>query len=188
VKVFELLVESFSPRMTSVLHRTIEELELLGVDYSVGGAVALSNYTSNPRMTKDIDVFVDADQKHTIDRAFIDAGFELVYASGFQTKLILDGVEVDVLYAGNDAERWASKHHVPGNILGVTLNVVDPETLLWLYVLSEKDQNFVDAVELIKSTKVGVSTVEKNLDSIHLEKLKRIVARSKEALPKRTRN
>lgn len=147
---FELLVEAHRPAMKSVLGKLIELFRAHDVRYVIGGANALSLYV-RPRLTVDIDAFVDAGRKDEID-AILAGEFQVVNIGRFHSKFQEADVEVDILYAGAAAEDFALAHPRDAVILGTRLKAAAPEALLWLYVVSQKEQNFVDAVQLVRST------------------------------------
>ena len=146
---FELLVQAHRPGMKATLARLVEVLRARDMRYVIGGANALSLYV-RPRMTIDIDAFVDAQRKDELDRLLAER-FEVVNLGRFHSKFKDGDVEVDILYAGADAEDFALAHARDAVILGTPLKAASPEALLWLYLVSEKEQNYVDAIELVRS-------------------------------------
>src|SRR3954468_18814479 len=102
---FELLVEAHRPAMKAVLAKLVRLLEAQNVRYVIGGANALSLYV-RPRMTVDVDAFVDAARKDEIDN-FLAGEFDLLNIGRFHSKFKQADVEIDVLYAGASAEEFA---------------------------------------------------------------------------------
>ncbi|HEY5899170.1 MAG TPA: hypothetical protein VIV54_16505, partial [Burkholderiales bacterium] len=92
---FELLVDAHRPAMKPVLAKLVEILRAHDVRYVIGGANALSLYV-RPRMTVDVDAFVDAARKDEIDR-LLAAQFELVSIGRFHSKFRQADVEIDIL-------------------------------------------------------------------------------------------
>jgi hypothetical protein len=146
---FELLVEAHRPAMKPVLAKLVGILRAHGVRYVIGGANALSLYV-RPRMTVDVDAFVDAARKEELDK-LLAAEFELVSIGMFHSKFKQADVEIDILYAGAKAEDFALANARDAVILGTRLKAPSPEALLWLYLASSQEQNFVDALNLIRS-------------------------------------
>src|SRR5438105_14543044 len=99
---FELLVEAHRPAMKAVLAKLVRLLEAQNVRYVIGGANALSLYV-RPRMTVDVDAFVDGASKDQIDNA-LASEFELLNIGRFHSKFQQAGVEIDILYSGASAE------------------------------------------------------------------------------------
>jgi hypothetical protein len=146
---FELLVEAHRPAMKPVLAKLVGILRAHDVRYVIGGANALSLYV-RPRMTVDVDAFVDAARKEELDK-LLAAEFELVSIGMFHSKFKQADVEIDILYAGAKAEDFALANARDAVILGTRLKAPSPEALLWLYLVSSQEQNFVDALNLIRS-------------------------------------
>jgi hypothetical protein len=160
---FEILVEAHRPAMKAVLAKVVELLRAHNVRYVIGGANALSLYV-RPRMTVDVDAFVDAARKAEVDRLFA-AEFELVSIGNFHSKFKREDVEVDILYAGASAEEFALANARDAVILGTKLKAPSPEALLWLYLVSEQEQNFVDALNLLRANPgLGVQLVRHQLE------------------------
>jgi len=160
---FELLVEAHRPAMKPVLAKLVGILREHNVPYVIGGANALSLYV-RPRMTVDVDAFVDVARKHQIDRA-LASQFELVSIGMFHSKFKQADVEVDILYSGAHAEDFALASARDAVILGTPLKAPSPEALLWLYVASEKELNFYDGLELIRSVpQLDVALVRRQLE------------------------
>ena len=182
---FELLVEAHRPAMKAVLAKLVRLLETHHVRYVIGGATALSLYV-RPRMTIDIDAFVDPAHKDELDR-LLAANFEVVNVGRFHSKFKEADVEVDILYAGARAEDFALAHSRDAVILGTPLKAAAPEALLWLYVASEKPINFADAIELLRAqADLDVALVRKQLE-LHqpelAERLKKIQTAARQPLP-----
>jgi len=95
---FELLVEAHRPAIKPALAKLVGILHAQKARYVIGGANALSLYV-RPRMTVDVDAFVDPVRKNEIDKAFA-AEFELVSIGMFHSKFKHADVEIDILYAG----------------------------------------------------------------------------------------
>jgi len=182
---FELLVEAHRPAMKPVLAKLVRLLEAHNVRYVVGGATALSLYV-RPRMTIDVDAFVDPAHKDELDR-LLAVEFELVSVGRFHSKFKEADVEVDILYAGARAEDFALAHSRDAVILGTPLKAAAPEALLWLYVASEKPINFADAIELLRSQPaLDVALVRRELERHQpelAEKLKKLQSTARQPVP-----
>lgn len=186
MKIYDLLIESFAPTMKAVLKELADILEKYSIQYIIGGANALSTYSDHPRTTNDIDVFVNHKQKNQLENLLIDNKFDIAYLGKHQSKFKKNNVYIDLLYAANNAEISAINNFEIDVILDVNVRVPTSESLLWLYVLSDKDQNFVDAIELIKSVpQININWVKKNLTNIELKKLNKIISRSKRQISER---
>lgn len=167
---FELLVEAHRPAMKAVLAKLVRLLEAHHVRYVIGGASALSLYV-RPRMTVDVDAFVDAARKPDIDK-LLSSEFELVKIGAFHSKFKQADVEIDVLYAGASAEDFAVANAREAVILGTPLKAASPEALLWLYLVSDREQHFVDALNLLRSNPgLDIALVRRQLERHQAELL-----------------
>lgn len=179
---FELLIEAHRPAMKGVLAKLVEIFRAHDVRYVIGGANALSLYV-RPRMTVDVDAFVDPARKAEIDK-LLAAQFELVSIGGFHSKFKAADVEVDILYAGAKAEDFALANARDAVILGTKVKAPSAEALLWLYLVSEKELNFFDAVELIRSVPgLDLALVRRQLERhepARLAKLDKMLASARE--------
>ena len=182
---YELLVEAHRPAMKAVLARLVELLQSHGVRYVIGGANALSLYV-DPRTTVDVDAFVDVLRKDELDRLFA-AQFELVSIGRYHSKFRRDGVDIDILYAGAKAEDFAVAHPREAVILGTKLMAASPEALLWLYLVSAKEQNQVDALALLRAQpNLDLQRLRKELEREPpelLAKLEKMLTTAREPVP-----
>ena len=135
--------------MKQVLARLVALFRAHRVRYVIAGANALSLYV-RPRMTVDVDAFVDAARKDELD-TILAAQFTVVDIGRFHSKFKQADVEIDILYAGAPAEDFALASARDAAILGTPLKAPSAEALLWLYLVSTQEQNFVDALNLVRS-------------------------------------
>jgi hypothetical protein len=182
---FELLVEAHRPAMKAVLAKLVGLLHAQGVRYVIGGANALSLYV-RPRMTVDVDAFVDVAHKHEIDRA-LASDFELMSIGMYHSKFKQADVEIDILYSGAHAEDFALANARDAVILGTKLKAPSPEALLWLYLASAQERNFVDALELIRSNPaLDLALVRKQIERHQPElvaKLEKMLSTARQPVP-----
>ena len=175
---FELLVEAHRPALKGVLARLVAILRAHDVRYVIGGANALSLYV-RPRMTVDVDAFVDMARKDEVDR-LLSREFEVVDIGRFHSKFRHADVEVDILYAGAAAEDFALANAREAVILGTPVRAPSPEALLWLYLVSEQEQNYVDALNLVRSNRgLDLSLVRREVGRLQpelLDKLNRLLS------------
>jgi hypothetical protein len=182
---YQLLIEAHRPAMKAVLARLVELLQSHAVRYVIGGANALSLYV-DPRMTVDVDAFVDLSRKDELDRLFA-AQFEPVSIGRYHSKFRRDGVDIDILYAGAEAEDFAVAHPREAVILGTKLLAASPEALLWLYLVSAKEQNQVDALALLRAQpNLDLQRLRKELERRQpelLAKLDKMLTTAREPVP-----
>ena len=179
---FELLVEAHRPAMKAVLAKLVEIFRAHDVRYVIGGANALSLYV-RPRMPVEVDAFVDAARKEQVDK-LLASHFEIVNIGRFHSKFKQADVEIDILYAGASAEDFALANARDAVILGTKLKAASPEALLWLYLVSSNEQNFIDAVQLLRAQPgLDLQRVRKELerhDPSLLAKLEKMLASARE--------
>ena len=182
---FELLVEAHRPAMKAVLAELVRLLEAHHVRYVIGGANALSLYV-RPRMTIDVDAFVDVGRKEELDK-LLASQFEVVNIGRFHSKFRQADVEIDILYAGASAEDFALANARDAVILGTKLKAPSPEALLWLYLASSQEQNFLDAINLIRSNPaLDLALVRKQVErhqSDLLPKLEKMLSTARQPVP-----
>ncbi len=182
MSAFDVLVEAALPDMKTTLARLIGVFGERGVRYVIGGANALALYV-RPRMTVDIDAFVDASRKDELDE-LLAGRFAPVHIGRFHSKFKDGEVEIDILYAGASAEDFALANSRDAVILGTKVKAASPEALLWLYLVSEKEQNFVDALELIRALPgLDLALVRREVERHNpalLAKLDAMLARARE--------
>lgn len=182
---FELLVDAHKPAMKAVLAKLVRLLEAHNVRYVIGGANALSLYV-RPRMTVDIDAFVDPARKADIDK-LLAAEFGVVKIGGLHSKFKHADVEIDILYAGAEAEDFALANVRDAVILGTKVKAPSPEALLWLYLVSDQEQNFVDALNLLRSNpKLDIGRVRREVERHQPElvpKLEKMLHTAREPAP-----
>jgi hypothetical protein len=158
--------------MKAVLAKLVDIFRAHDVRYVIGGAHALSLYV-RPRMMVDVDVFVDAARKEEIDN---------ILAAHFEFKTM--DVEIDIHYARASAEDFALTNARDAVILGTKLKAASPEALLWLYLVSSNEQNFIDAVQLLRlQAGLDLERVRKELerhDPQLLAKLEKMLATARE--------
>jgi hypothetical protein len=179
---FELLVEAHRPAMKAVLAKLVGILHAHDVRYVIGGANALSLYV-RPRMTVDVDVIVDAGRKHDVDQTLASQS-ELVSSGAFRSKFKQADIEIDIIYAGASAEDFALDNARDAVLLGTPVKAPSAEALLWLYVASAQERNFVDALDLIRSNPgLDLALVRRQLERHQPEllgKLEKLLTKARE--------
>jgi len=182
---FALLIEAHRPALKAVLARLVELLQSHDVQYVIGGANALSLYV-RPRATIDIDAFVDLADKDELD-TLLAGEFEVVSLGRFHSKFRQADVEIDILYAGANAEDYALASARDAVILGTKLRAPSPEALLWLYLASDEPRHMGDAIELLRSVPaLDVGRLRRELEAGQpelLPKLERMLTTARQPVP-----
>jgi len=181
---YELLVEAHRPAMKPVLAKLVRLLEAHKVRYVIGGANALSLYV-RPRMTIDVDAFVDPAEKERLEQLLV-SHFQLIRIGQFHSKFEDADVEIDILYAGASAEDFALSSARDAVILGTKVKAPSPEALLWLYLASEKPINFADGLEILRTRPETEALVRRELERHEpdlIAKLEKMVHTARQPVP-----
>ncbi len=141
-------IQSSLPPETRALYQdAMHVLERARVPFLVGGAYALYLYAGIERHTKDLDIFVHPDNF----RASLDA----LAAADFRTKETFPhwlgkaykrDEFVDIIFSsGNGAapvdDQWF-EHAVPGEVLGVPVQLVPVEEMIWQKTYIQERERF----------------------------------------------
>lgn len=141
-----------------VYKEAVDVLEKAGVEYIVGGGIAVMAY-GRIRDTKDIDIYIHDDQEHLALKALASAGFEVdpmpdvnwlskAFKAGITVDFIMENVggmhtSQDVLNRG-----WYTR------INGFRFKVMSPEDLIIRKIMAMRsDRNdWFDCVSVLSST------------------------------------
>ena len=170
--------------MKPVLAKLVRLLETHNVRYVIGGANALSLYV-RPRMTIDVDAFVDPAEKERLEQLLV-SHFQLIRIGQFHSKFEDADVEIDILYAGASAEDFALSSARDAVILGTKVKAPSPEALLWLYLASEKPINFADGLEILRTRPETEALVRRELERHEpdlIAKLEKMVHTARQPVP-----
>jgi hypothetical protein len=149
---------SLDPEAASLFLDSLDALGSSGVPFLVGGAYAFQRYTGVTRHTRDFDVFV---RRNDVVRAL--AALERM---GLQTELTFEHWlgkahrspwYVDVIFgSGNGAapvdDLWF-QHAVPDETLGVPVELVPAEEMIWSkgYIMERERFDGADVVHLLRA-------------------------------------
>ena len=139
-----------------------DALERAGIDYLLGGAMALATYTDHWRNTKDVDVIVRAKDRDAAVAALARAGFEDYFErEGYDRSWIFrgwrEGVIFDVIWdlpnhRVSVDEAWFARSR-PLVLRGRRFRALGPEELvrIKLYVLQRSRCDWVDVLNVLAS-------------------------------------
>jgi len=141
----------------------LERLRAEGVRFLVGGAWALEHYTGISRRTKDIDLFVHPAELDAALRPLADAGFETEVTSPIWLGKARCGANfVDVIFSSGNGiaevdDTWFA-HAPQGQILGMRVDLVPPEEMIWskAYVMERERFDGADVAHLIRACGPGM--------------------------------
>jgi len=106
------------------------------VPFLVGGAFGLESYTGLVRRTKDLDLFVRPGDRLQVLQRLADAGFHTEWRfTHWLGKACKGDRSIDVIFSSGNGlctvdDLWF-RHALPAVILGVEVQVVPPEEMLW---------------------------------------------------------
>ena len=138
--------------------RVLTALAESDVPYLVGGAYALERYTGVVRRTKDLDVFVRAQDCTALLRVLEQAGYgtELTdprwIAKAFQADYFID----IIFNSGNGIcpvdDEWFA-HARPDRVLGIPARLCPPEETLWqkIFIMERERFDGADVAHLLRA-------------------------------------
>ncbi len=123
------------PEEAQVYAEALRALNRAGVPYAVGGAWALHSYTGLRRSTKDLDLFLRAEDLRSAMDALAEVGFEAnVEYPHWLAKAHRAPYFVDLIFANNNSrlrvdQVWLD-HGQPVEVAGVPCRVISAEELI----------------------------------------------------------
>ncbi len=137
----------------------LELLDAKRVPFVVAGAFALQEHTGICRETKDLDIFLSAEEAPTALACLSRRGFECeVCDPVWLAKAHRDGYFVDLITGMSNATivvdaTWI-EHALPGNVLGVATRLLAPEEMLAskLFVTRRERFDGADIAHIIYAT------------------------------------
>jgi Nucleotidyl transferase of unknown function (DUF2204) len=140
------------------LYRTVlASLHDAGIAFVVGGTYAMERLAGVARLTKDLDLFVLADDwpaiEQTLQRSGVEAHIEF---SHWLAKATRSPDQVDLIFAGGngfvrvDAD-WIS-HGTPGVVLGFPVHICPAEEMIWskAFVMERERFDGADVLHIIR--------------------------------------
>ncbi len=116
--------------------RAMEALTSGGVEFLVGGAYALAQYTAIVRDTKDFDIFVRRDEAHRALEVLERAGYRTELTFAHWLGKAYDGPHfMDVIFSSGNGvavvdDAWF-EHARKALVLGLEVGVCPPEEIIW---------------------------------------------------------
>ena len=137
----------------------LRKLQSTNIPFLVGGAFAFSHYAHIPRETKDIDVFVKADDLQRVLEAFQELGYDTeIPFPHWLGKIHRGGYFMDVIFnSGNGVARvdelWF-EHAVKTNVLGLIVPMTPVEEMIWSKAFIQERERFDggDVLHLLRET------------------------------------
>jgi hypothetical protein len=128
------------------------------VPFLVGGAFGLETYTGLVRRTKDLDLFVHPADRLPLMHRLAEAGFrtELRFTH-WLGKAYKNDRSIDVIFSSGNGvctvdDAWF-RHALPADILGVPVQVVPAEEMLWskAFVMERNRYDGADIAHLLRA-------------------------------------
>jgi Uncharacterised nucleotidyltransferase len=146
-----------SPAATFYLD-VFARLEAAGIPFLIGGAFALTRYSSIHRETKDLDVIVRPEDARRVLTVMRQAGYETeVTFPHWLAKIFWNGHFIDIIFSsGNGMTRvddaWF-EHAVVGEVLGHRVRLCPPEEMIWTKAFVQERERFdgADVLHLIRA-------------------------------------
>jgi hypothetical protein len=136
----------------------LSRFEAAGVGLLVGGAFALTRYSSIHRETKDLDLFMRPEA--------VPGALEMMSAAGYQTELTFPhwlgkvqegGHFIDIIFSSGNGiarvdDRWF-EHAVSDEVLGTPVKLCPPEEMIWSKAFIQERERFdgADVLHLFRA-------------------------------------
>lgn len=175
--------------LARTVRRALKALAKPKIAHCVIGATALA-VRGFPRMTRDLDLTVRAEDTEAAVRALRSTGLDpqtpIESDQEFEPMILLRDpateVEVDLLSASGDPERTVIREATSTLVFGVRAPVATLEHLLLLYLYSNQPRHLGDFATIVQSGKADLVQAERRLRQMHREMLPEWKRRVKQAL------
>ncbi|MGD0213109.1 MAG: nucleotidyltransferase [Terriglobales bacterium] len=152
--------QKFPRKQAEMFRDVLVLLEAEGVPFAVAGAFALQHHTGICRDTKDLDIFLSAEDASTALACLMKQGFECeVNDPVWLAKAYRDRYFVDLITGMSNAtivvdSSWI-KHSYPSDVLGIATRLLAPEEMLVskLFVTRRERFDGADIAHIIYATR-----------------------------------
>jgi predicted nucleotidyltransferase len=146
-----------------IYSRVIQEARARGIEFALGGGLAVEAYTIHRQSTKDIDLYVLPGDREAMVEVVTQCGLVDLYdKQPYDRKWIyrshVDDTIVDIMWAMPNQRahvdpRWLTRGREV-DLHGYRLRVLPPEELIWakLYVMQRDRCDWPDVLNLIYAT------------------------------------
>jgi Uncharacterised nucleotidyltransferase len=138
--------------------RVMQSLKESGIPFLVGGAYAFARYTEIERHTKDLDLFIEAENWPRIRDVMLRLGYsvELTFPHWLGKAFFGDNF-VDIIFGSGNGlapvdKFWFSRAQ-RDEVLGVEIDLCPPEEMIWqkAYIMERERFDGADVAHLIKA-------------------------------------
>lgn len=167
--------------------RVAQALEVAGVDYAIGGALALGIH-GTLRATRDVDVnvFCEPAQLSKALAALAGAGVKVNEATALQEASTegwftgwLDAVRIDVFVPSIDFSWEAARRRVQRSFAGTLLWFLSAESLCIFKLLFFRTKDLADLEQLVRTTELDRVWVKETISSLMGAEDERVAAWSR---------
>jgi hypothetical protein len=155
-----MAVDCMSDDQWEIYHRVIDACKAAGLEFAVGGGLAIGVYTGLWRETKDIDLYVLPQDREAMIQILSRLGLQdyydqLSYDRAWIYRSVQDKTIVDVIWAMANHKTEIDERWVKGGpevtIRGETFRLVPPEEMIWakLYVVQKDRCDWPDVLNLL---------------------------------------
>lgn len=165
------------PRVEELLDVVKEVIDPLGVDYAIGGAMAMASH-GYARFTSDVDVFAPEASRYAILNAMRRSGFTVGTAMDPHHYFVMlpqhggdPDVRIDLMFPAAEPDISAAEYPVRQPIFkgGDSLNVVEPSLLAMMKFYSDRDIDEDDLKAMYRRGIFDPDIVRQMIESIDNE-------------------
>jgi hypothetical protein len=146
------------PKPGEFYRRVLERLLEAGAPFLIGGAYGLEHYTGIARHTKDVDVFVRPADCDQILAVLQQAGYPTeVTSETWLAKAFYGEDFADIIFSSGNGvaevdDAWFERAPL-GEVLGVSVQIVPPEEMIWSkgYIMERQRFDGADVAHLIRA-------------------------------------
>jgi hypothetical protein len=146
-----------------IYQRVLQAVRENGINFALGGAFAVATYTGTWRNTKDMDIYIQPQDREKLieivtNRGLQDYAVVLPYDRNWIYRSYQGEYIVDIIWAMPNANNMVDANWLSGgvklDIRGEMVNIVAPEEMIWgkIYVLQKDRCDWVDIVNIIYNT------------------------------------
>jgi hypothetical protein len=151
-------LEQRAPATFRFYRDALDVLGASGVPFLVGGAYAFAYYTGIVRHTKDLDVFVRANDSRAALQALAKAGYRTKTTFSHWLGKAYHGEDfIDVIHSSGNGlcavdSGWF-EHAVEGEVLGAPARLVPAEEMIWqkAYIMERERFDGADVLHLLRA-------------------------------------
>ena len=151
---------SFDAEAAAFYRHVLEALQRARLPFLVGGAFACTCYTGIERLTKDVDLFIKAEDYARVAEVLRAAGYEteLTYPHWLAKVRGAHGLFVDLIFSSGNGvspvdDAWFA-HGEPAELLGLPVQIAPVEETIWskAFIMERERYDGADIAHLLQAT------------------------------------